>query len=250
MSLMIEKLLGFVMVLTRISAFFLVLPIFGWQNIPINVKVAFAFLLAIFFSMIVPVGIDPKEVSLPEAILLIAGEATCGLALGLVVTALFSAVRLSGQVIEREMGLTWAEILDPLSGEGAEAIGLLLEMIFIILFLNANGHHLFLLVISKSYEAFPAGSIPSIPVLTSTVIKAGSVMLMTGLKLASPMLAALLLLMVVLSVLARMVPEMDILFTSLPMRVGLGLLMMVVFIPFINDFVTEFSDLMGKLLPY
>jgi len=250
MSLMIEKLLGFVMVLTRISAFFLVLPIFSWQNIPVNVKVAFTLLLAIFFSMIIPVGIDPKEVSLPEAILLIASEAICGLALGLVVNALFSAVKLSGQVVKREMGLAWAEILDPLSAESSGSVGLLLEMIFIILFLNANGHHLFLLVISKSYEAFPAGSIPSIPVLTGTVVKAGSVMLLTGLKLAAPILAALLLLMVVLSFLARMVPEMNILFISLPMRVGLGLLMMLVFLPFINDFVGEFANLMGKLLPY
>jgi flagellar biosynthesis protein FliR len=55
--------------------------------------------------------------------------------------------------------------------------------------------------------------------------------------------------MVVLAVLARMIPEMNILFISLPMRVGLGLLMVVIFLPFINTFVDEFADWMGKLLP-
>ena len=249
MVLMIEKLLGFVMVLTRISAFFLVIPVFGWQSIPIRIKVAMTVMLAIFFSMITPVPVVAGQVSTAEAVLLIANEATYGLALGLVAAFVFAAVKLSGRIIERQMGLAMAEILDPLTGERAQPLGSLLEMIFIMLFLSANGHHLFLLIISRSYESFPAGSIPTIPVLTEGIIQAGSTMLIHGLKLAAPILAAFMLLMVVLAVLARIVPEMNILFISLPLRVGLGLLMVAIFMPFISSFVAEYAKLMGKLLP-
>jgi len=247
---MVEKLLGFVMVLTRISAFFMVLPVFGWRAIPVRIKVGLTVLLAIFFSVITPLAIEPNRVSVLEAILLIANEATYGLALGLVTAIVFSAVKLSGRIIERQMGLAMAEVLDPLTGERTQPLGSLLEMIFIILFLSANGHHLLLLIISKSYEAFPAGSIPTVPVLTGGVVKAGSAMFIAGLKLAAPVLAAFLLLMAVLAVLARIVPEMNILFISLPLRVGLGLLMVMIFLPYINGFVAEFADWMGKLLPY
>jgi len=246
---MLGKLLGFVMVLTRISAFFMLLPVFGWKTIPVQIKVAITVLLAVFFSAITPLAIFPKQVSTLEAVLLIANEATYGLALGLVVVVTFSVVKFSGRIIERQMGLTMAQILDPLTGEETEPLGSLLEMIFIILFLNASGHHLFLLIISNSYEAFPAGSIPTISVLAGGVIKAGSAMFFAGLRLAAPMLAAFLLLMVVLAVLARVVPEMNILFISMPLRVGLGLLMAAMFLPFINGFVAEFADWMGKLLP-
>ena len=249
MALMIEKLLGFVMVLTRISAFFLVIPVFGWKSIPVRIKVAMTVLLAIFFSMIIPVPVIAGRVSTAEAVLLIANEATYGLALGLVATFVFAAIKLSGRIIERQMGLAMAEILDPLTGERAQPLGSLLEMIFIMLFLSANGHHLFLLIISRSYESFPPGSIQTIPVLTEGIIQAGSTMLIHGLKLAAPILVAFLLLMVVLAVLARMVPEMNILFISLPLRVGLGLLMVAIFMPFISSFVGEFAKLMGKLLP-
>ena len=249
MALMIEKLLGFVMVLTRISSFFLVLPVFGWQSIPVRIKVAMTVLLAIFFTMIIPFSIDSGRISTAEAVLLIANEATYGLALGLVAAIVFAAVRLSGRIIEREMGLAMAEILDPLTGEREQPLGSLLEMIFIILFLSANGHHLFLLIISRSYESFPAGSIPTIPVLAEGIVQAGSTMLIHGLKLAAPILAAFLLLMVILAVLARMVPEMNILFISLPLRVGLGLLMVAIFLPFFSSFVDECAKLMGKLLP-
>jgi flagellar biosynthetic protein FliR len=126
---------------------------------------------------------------------------------------------------------------------------MLLEMIFIILFLSANGHHLFLLVISRSYDTFPAGSIPTLPVLADGVIKAGSTMFTASLRLAAPMLAAFLVLLVVLAVLARTIPEMNILFLSFPLRIGLGLLMVAIFVPFLNGFVTEFADWMSKLLP-
>jgi flagellar biosynthetic protein FliR len=250
MELMVEKLLGFVMVLTRISAFFIVLPVFSWRTIPVRIKVGLTVLLAIFFSVITPLVIVPNRVSVLEAVLLIANEATYGLALGLVAAIVFSAVKLSGRIIERQMGLAMAEVLDPLTGERTQPLGSLLEMIFILLFLSANGHHLLLLIISKSYEAFPAGSIPTVPVLTAGVVKAGSAMFVAGLKLAAPILAAFLLLMAVLAVLARIVPEMNILFISLPLRVGLGLLMVMIFFPFINGFVAEFADWMGKLLPY
>ncbi len=249
MELMIEKLLGFVMVLTRISVFFLVLPVFGWKSIPVRVKVAMTVLLTIFFSMITPLAIESREVSVLEAILLLTNEATYGLALGLIVYLVFATVKFSGRIIERQMGLAMAEILDPLTGERAQPLGMLLEMIFILLFLSANGHHMFLLIISRSYEAFPAGSIPTIAVLAGGVIKAGSTLLVAGLRLSAPILAAFLVLMVALAVLARIVPEMNILFISLPLRVGLGLLMAAIFVPFINGFVAEFADWMGKLLP-
>lgn len=250
MTMMVEILLGFVMVVTRISAFFLVIPVFGWKTIPVRIKVGLIVLIAIFFSFITPLDIQPKNVSVLEAILLLANEAAYGFALGLIAALVFSTVRLAGRIIERQMGLAMAEVLDPLTGERTQPLGSLLEMIFILLFLSANGHHLLLLIVSKSYEAFPAGRIPTIPLLTTGVVKAGSAMFIAGLKLAAPMLAAFLLLMVVLAILARIVPEMNILFISLPMRVGLGLLMVMIFFPFINGFVAEFAEWMGKLLPY
>jgi flagellar biosynthetic protein FliR len=246
---MLEKLLGFALVLTRLSAFFLVLPVFGWTNVPVRVRVAVTVLLALFFTYIVPFAVNGDQVTTVEAVLLLANEAVYGLALGLIIVLVFSAVKMCGRIIGRQMGLVMARVIDPLTGDRTQPLGSLLEMIFIILFLSANGHHLFLLIISRSYEAFPAGSIPTINVLAGGVVQAGSVMFLAGLRLAGPILAAFLLLMVALAVLARIVPEMNILFISLPLRVGLGLLMTATFLPFVQEFVAEFAEWMGKLLP-
>jgi flagellar biosynthetic protein FliR len=208
-----------------------------------------AIIVSVFFSTLVPFGINSSQVSVPEAILLISNEAIYGLALGLVARCLFTAVKIGGEIAEDQIGFRMSEVLDPLTGESSQSLSSLLEMIFILLFLSANGHHLFISVISQSYESFPIGSIPTIEMLVGGIVDAGSAMLIAGLKLAAPILAAFLLLMVVLAIFARVVPEMNILFISLPVRVGLGLFMMAVFVPFISTFVSEFAKLMNKFIP-
>ena len=97
---MLGRLLGFAMVLTRISGFFMLLPVFGWKTVPVRIKVAMTILIAVFFSTITPLAVEVQDVSLPGAVLLIANEATYGLALGLVVAVVFSVVKLSGRIIE------------------------------------------------------------------------------------------------------------------------------------------------------
>jgi len=242
-------LLGFMLVLTRISSFLVVLPVFGSKILPVQIRAAAAVLLSLFFCATVPLGIDSARISTLGAVVLLAGEAVYGLALGLIAALLFSVVQLSGSVIEQQMGLTMAEILDPLTDEEVGPLATLLEMFFLLLFLSANGHHLFLLVLSKSYSAFPAGTIPTLGLLVDGVIETGSVMFVAGLRLAAPLLAAFLLLIVALALLARLIPEMDIFFVGMPVQAALGLFLAIVFMPFVGGFVTEMAEWMAKLLP-
>lgn len=244
-----QTLLSFALVLVRISTFFLAVPIFGWRMIPVRIRVAATVFLTIFFAWIHPLGIPTAGISPLKVILLLAAESIYGLALGLIVSFLFSVVRISGQIIERQMGMAMSSTLNPLTGETGRPLGTLMEMIFVLVFLGANGHHMLLLIISKSYEAFPAGTVPSIETLTGGVVTAGSTMLIASLRLAAPMLAAFMVLMVALALLARLVPEMNILFISMPARLGLGLLLVATFLPFIHGFVHELAKWMGKLLP-
>jgi len=243
------KVMGFAVVLTRISVFLMVIPIFNAKMTPARIRFSIILLISLFLSMAMPTVIDLNTLTALETALLIINEAIYGFSLGLIAMLIFSAVKVGVRIIERQMGLAMAGTLDPLSGETAESFSVLIEMIFVLLFLAANGHHLLLLILAKSYEAFPAGHIPDLPLLVEGIVKAGSTMLIAGLRLAGPMLAAFLLLLVVLGVFARIIPEMDILFISMPLRAGLGLLMAGMFFPFINQFIGEFSDWMGKLLP-
>ncbi len=244
-----QKLLVFSLITTRITAFFLFLPVLGGKNIPTIVRAATIILVSIFFLTAVPPKFTGNNISAVETGLLIFNESIYGLAIGLIASIMFGAVRFGAHIIEQEMGLTMAEILDPFTDESAQPLGMMLEMIFILLFLSAKGHHLFLLTLSRSFETFPIGTIPTIQILTNSIIKTTSTMFMVGLRIAAPMLAASILLMVVLAILARIVPEMNILFISFPLRIGMGLGMAAIFLPLLNEFVSEFADWMTKLTP-
>jgi flagellar biosynthesis protein FliR len=248
-ALLTEKLLSFAMVLTRVSAFFLVVPVFSWETIPTTIKVAATVLLSFFFSMTNPSIVTLDNCTSVQAMLLLGGEATYGLALGAIANVIFSTVKLAGRIAEDEMGFTMAEILDPLTQEQSQPLASLLEMIFVIAFLAANGHHLLLRVIQKSYELFPAGKIPAIGILTGNIIEATTMMLTAALQIAAPILAGMLVLLVALAILSRMVPEMDIFFISFPLRIVVGLMILVLFVPFIDEFVGQTARLMAKILP-
>ncbi len=248
MDFMISKLLGFFLVLIRLSAFFLVAPIFRSRTIPARAKIGLTVMLSIFFAGLMP-SYNASKISSPEALLLLFNEALYGFALGLVAILLFSAVKACGRIIERQMGLALAQTFNPLTGERGQPLGMVLETIFILLFLSADGHHMFLMAIDKSFQLFPIGEIPSLSMMTEGVVRAGSFMLLAGLRLAAPILTAFILLLAMLGVCARMLPDMNILFISLPFRVGMGLLMTAVFIPFLSGFVKEFTQWMDKLLP-
>jgi flagellar biosynthetic protein FliR len=248
-AIIIEKLLSFAMVMTRISAFFLIAPVFGTPSIPVTIKVSATIFLSVFFSLINPTIAAAHQASAIQAILLLGSEATYGLALGIIASVLFSTVQLAGRIAEDQMGLTMAEILDPLTGEQGLPVATLLELIFTIAFLAANGHHLLLKALHKSFELFPPGKIPSIATLTGNIFEATAMMLAASLQLAAPILAALLMLMVILAILARLVPDMDIFFISFPLRIALGFVMLIAFMPFIDGFVSETAKMMAKLLP-
>lgn len=249
MDILIPKIFGFVLVLTRVSAFFVSIPIFSWPAIPTNIKVAMALLITIFFAIITPMPPQLAQIGSIEAALMITNEAIYGFALGLAATMLFLVVKVAASIIEQEMGLSMAELFDPLTGEPAQAISMFLEMVFILLLFSANIHHLFLAAIAKSYASFPIGSTPDIATLLAGIISAGTQMLMLAFQLAAPLLAASLVLMVVLAIASKVMPDMDIFFISLPLKIGLGLVMVAFMLPYMNSYVGEFAHLINKLLP-
>lgn len=249
MEFFIGKLFGFIVILTRVSAFMGSVPIFNWKTVPVRVKIYLALFMTTFLAMILPGPVLPETGAAVYVTFILVNEVVYGLAMGLTVTFLYSAIKISARIAERQMGMAMAEVMDPFTGERAQPLGLIMEIIFILLLLSANAHHLFLMTISKSFETFPPGQTPDIGTLTMGIIDTGSMMLLIALRLSVPVLAVFTILTVVLGIMARIAPDMNIFFISLPLRVGLGLLIAAYFVPYINTYVKEMADWMGKLLP-
>ena len=242
-------LLPAMLLLGRVGAFLMVLPLFGWQALPMRVRAGMAMVLTMLLMVLTPPSVvAPGRTHLLTGVVLMAGEILCGVSLGLAVKLVFQAVEQGGRLAARQMGFAMGQSINPLSGEEGDEMGLFFEMAFSLFFLVLNGHHLLIALIFRSYDVFPVGGPPEAAVMCQALVDAGSTMLVFALRMAAPLLAAFVVVTVVLGVLARALPEMNILMVSFPIRIGLGFLMAAALTPYLNAFTYELADELGGIL--
>ncbi|HUT61450.1 MAG TPA: flagellar biosynthetic protein FliR [Phycisphaerae bacterium] len=242
MDLWTQWILPAVLLLGRVSAFVMTLPVFGWAMLPAMVRVGVAVMLTVFFAMIGLLPVVPADTHWLAAGLVLIREILCGLALGLAINLIFHAVRQAGRIISTLMGLSEAGIIDPVTGVSAQAMEMFFEITFALMFLLAGGHHVLLVILHRSYAAFPVGALPEVGSLAEALVLSGSDMFRFALKLAAPMLAAFVVLMAALAVLAKAMPEVNVLFLSFPLRVGLCVLVASAMMPSLNAFAGEMGQ--------
>ena len=236
------------LLLGRTSAFLLSLPIFGWQMLPMIVRAGMAVLVTAFMAMAGGVPRLPADISLLATAILLVQETLTGLALGLALNIVFQAVRQAGTIAAELMGLAEAGIIDPASGEESDVMAMFFEIAFVLLFLAAGGHLLMLRVLGLSYQAFPVGAMPDASALADLMLRSGADMLAFAVRLAAPLLAAFLILTVALAVLAKAMPDVNVLFLSFPIRVGLCVLVAAAMMPALRGFTEELAQWMKECL--
>jgi flagellar biosynthesis protein FliR len=237
-------LMPFILILGRVTAFFMTAPLFSWQALPMVIRSGIALVVSIFLAYVTPPAAIPDGGHWLAATLLLVGEVMCGLAMGLAAQLVYLSVQQAGFIISQQMGLAEAGIIDPVTGEEGDPLALYLDMALALFFLAAGGHRLMTALLFGSYDMFPVGSPPSTAALTAALVQAGSTMLIFALKIAAPMLAAFLVLSIVLGVLARVLPELNVLMESFPLRVAMGLFVAAAMVPTLGSFAGELGDWM------
>ncbi|MBI5724563.1 MAG: flagellar biosynthetic protein FliR [Planctomycetes bacterium] len=234
--------LPFVLLLARITAFFAVLPVFGWTPLPVFVRAGIAVLIAVFFYLNIPAaGPEVYGLSWLGGIIAVIQEIIIGIGLGLTANFLYMAVQMCGHVAAQQMGMADAGVINPATGEEGETMALFMEMSFLVCFLVAGGHQLLIWLLASSYKAFPLASPPDVGALAQVLLAAGSAMFIFAIKLSAPVLAAFVVIIVAMAILARILPEMNILFESFPIRVGIGFLMAAAMLPLLQTYTGEMS---------
>lgn len=216
----------FFLVLVRVATIIQLLPIFGSQSIPVQIKIGFSLILTVLLFPAVMLSnpqID-QLLTFPFTLLLVVREVLIGLAIGYTASLLFTAVQFAGKLVDTEMGFAFVELVDPFTNEPVTVWGQLQIILFTILFLVMNGHYFFILAIQKSFEVLPlmAGHLPDGRVITHLLGITGSIFVL-ALKFSAPIYVTLILTEVALGVVARTVPQMNIFFVGMPLKIVVGL---------------------------
>lgn len=221
----------FLLVLARVAGLVVGSPIFGHMLVPIRVRAGLTLVLAVALG-----GALPPVPDAPTSILGLMGalavESALGLTLGLVAQFIFAGVLLGGQLAGIQMGFGIANLIDPQSHAQLTIVAQWQQLMAFFIFLVLDIHHLLIAALLASFHTVPVGGLlMSAAGLRGTVMLAGEIFAL-GVRIAAPVMVALLLANAALGVLARTIPQLNVFVVGFPVNVGVGLLMLGASLPF------------------
>lgn len=246
MDTILQGLPIFMLIFCRMSAFFVVAPIFASKTVPSSFKVGISAMIA--FLILLIQGTDqviPMDLSY---VLLIIREVLIGLLMGYVAYLMFTVIQIAGSFIDIQIGFGIANVIDPMTGASAPVLGNFKYMFATLLFLSMNGHHYLLDAVIRSYNWIPlsndlfqriySGS------LSDFLVRTFSQSFLLAFQMAAPLVVALFLTDVALGFLARSAPQFNVFVIGIPLKIiiGLGVLLILV-----SSFTYTFEHLFSVL---
>lgn len=234
----------------RFAAFLQIVPFFGGQVVPAQVKVATATALVIitYPSLLAELPSDggPLPFGAVGFIGMLAKEVFVGFTLGFVASLVFEAVSVAGRIADFQRGSTMGELFAPQLQERVSELGQFKLQLAIVIFLTIGAHRFFISALVRSYEFIPALRFPHIeagwtPAAEFLTLMTGSV-LSIGVQLAVPIVITLLLTDLFFGLINRVAPQVNVFFLSMPVKMWLGIFVLAVMLPILVERFSYYFD--------
>jgi len=194
-------------------------PVFSAHTVPGSLKAGVTVLLTLLLWPSAMASGAGATVTVPA----IVSELLVGITLGLGAAVFVAAAETAGDTIAVQMGLSGANVLEPFSRTQMPVLGQLLGLSAIALILAAGGHLAMVLALDLSLDALPLGGPLAAAEGALGVVRLGGTLLWLGLRFAAPVVAAMMIGNVALGVMARTVPQLNVLVVAFPLQIGIGL---------------------------
>jgi flagellar biosynthesis protein FliR len=206
----------------RVLALLSALPVLGQRNVPMRVRIGLAGFVAVAAQASLPVmPVVPLD-SLPVAALVLQ-QVVIGLTMGFVVRMVFAGVELAGELIGLQMGLNYAGFFDPASGSQGTASARFLGAMTALVFIVINGHLFIIGALVQSFHAFPVGP-DVLGFLRALEPQAwAGELFRLGLTIALPVVGLLLFVNLILGVVSRVAPQINVFAVGFPITLAVGL---------------------------
>jgi len=246
---------AFVLVLLRISMLVVFAPILGGTTIPAQVKAALSLMLAFAIAPMVEYQAAIMPMTWFGFVFLGLGELLLGFALAFMVRLVLEAANVAGEYISFQMGLSMLNTMDPQNGGQVPLMSLLLHLLMTLLFLYANGHFLVIKAMADSFHLAPPGLLNIWrPDMFTEVLRGLVGMYVLALKICAPVVAVLFCVKVSFGIVAKAVPQMNILFVGMPVYILVGFTVMGFGMPWwpqlLGRALVETDQALGRILGF
>lgn len=220
-----ERVVGFILLFVRMSAFLVFLPFFSSTTIFPIVKAAIAFLFAIlFFPLLPPLAFEPTSTTVLLAVIT---EILFGFAGSYILSIVFSAVQMAGDKIAFAMSFSMATSMDPQSQTNSTVITQFLHLLTLLLFLAFDGHHMVFIFLANSLNALPLGGFLFADDYVLYIIKAFGWMFVLSISIAFPIIALTILSDITFGMIMKTVPSFNLLVVGIPAKIMVAFMVLV-----------------------
>lgn len=220
------------LIFVRVSTILMTAPFFGSGMIPKRIKLFFAVLVTVLLYPVIPLqgATIPVTANSFEVLIAIFKEISVGLAMGLVGQLIFGGVQFGGQFISIQVGLGFSSVIDPLTQQQNGVISQMLILLGTIFFLAIGGDQIYLKAMVKSFEIVPLGTV-HMAAPAPELIKMAGELFVIGVQVASPFIIVFFLMDLTFAIFARIMPQANVFFIELPLKVYVGLIMFGIIVP-------------------
>lgn len=231
----------------RILALISTAPVTSEKQVPKRVKLG----LGMMITFLIAPSLPPIEVPMfsSGALWLAVQQIIIGSALGITMQLAFAAVRMAGEIIGLQMGISFATFFDPSNRLNSPILAQILNLLAVLLFLSFDGHLWLISLLADSFQSLPIRSHPLNGNGFMALAKGGSMIFSSGLMLALPIVTLLLTLNMCLGLLNRVTPQLSVFVIGFPLTLSIGILAISLMMPMLAPFSEHlFSETFDKLV--
>lgn len=223
LTIPLQPLLLFVIVLARVGGLVTFAPFWSHNAVTARIRALLAVILALVITPTVAPRLSTPPTNMIALTIIIGGELAIGCALGFVARLVFSALEIAAQILGFQIGLSMASVIDPATRAQTAALGIIAQMLGLMVMLASDGHHWLLRATVQSYWVIGPGGFTASSALAETILRLSANALAVGVALAAPAIVVLLGLEVLLGVMGRAAPKLELMVMSFPIKIAVGM---------------------------
>lgn len=220
----------YLLVLVRVAAMFMVVPVFGSRTIPARLKLTLSLLVAALLAPLL-VATAPILLDWSSMLMSVLREVAVGLLMGFAGVLVFSAIQMAAHFVGVQIGFGFSSVIDPFSAESSSFLGPFYVLLATIIFMAADGHHALIWALVHSFQLVPLGEFSPSPVIGERLVVLSTMAFGTAIRLAIPTVGTVLLTDAAMGLIMRTIPQMNVFTVGLPLKLAVGMLSLAAVMP-------------------
>lgn len=235
---------AFLLVFARIIGIIVAVPFFRDKMVFRNIKIMLAFLIAIIIYPNLQIEKIIEHNTFIIFSMSLTKEGIIGISIGMVAYLYYTVLYLSGFIIDLQMGFSMASVISPQEDGQIPLTANFFTLILVLVFLSTNAHHRVIRAMVDSFNYIPLESSLNGSVFLELMIKIFTGSFIIAFKIASPIIVSVFLANILLGILARTMPQMNVFVVGMPLKILVGLGVLVILLP---TYMGVYSNIIEKM---